>query len=493
MKSKKKEITIIIIIAVVVVALTGIYFATKAIIGNDTSETSSAIERKFIYPNIQRADVQDITVTNSYGSYKVYRASDNNFYFEGAEFVGYDSEKFSSLIVNSTYMLSLYKLEGITDYSIYGLDVEKDNPAYVEINTVDNKYHKIFIGDAIPSGGGYYAKYYNEDTVYVLDSSIATSHLCSVYYYLQPYLSIQISSPTDYVNINNFMFSKKLNEDDEALTPVVNIRLKAANEKIENDIFPYLMVYPTNVYTASTDAYSAVQATLAAMSGTSVVDYGIIPASEENTEEYAAYIERLAKWGLDKPMYEVLYSYDDQYYYIKFSKPDEDGNLYAYSMLSTAVVELPISNIPFLEWGLIDFVDVQIFSQNIGTVHKIVASFDDKSYIYNIVLDDEKKVTNVYADGKEYNVDSFKKYYLTFLQFYLVDYQEPPDEGTEPILTVNVECDSGNFEYKFYRSTSRKCFYTINGEGEFYVSYDMVKNMMDQSIAISKDEILSNE
>ena len=505
----KKKVTILVISIIGVLALVGIYIAMQMAVGDPEDTSSASVTRNFVYPNISRSDVDYIKVTNSNGSYKAYRI-ENKFYFEGAELVTLNSERFSSLVVNSTYMLSMYEIEDVTDLSLYGLDLEEDNPAYVEIGTLDGAYHKVYIGDLIPTGGGYYALKADEDssntdvsidssnrtyTVYVLDSSIGASHLGTIYDYLQPYISIQISSPSEYVKIDDFYFSRRENDDDEKTSPLVKIRLKTEAEKpAEGTIFPYLMEYPTDIYTASTDAYSAIQASLAALVGTRVVDYGIIPVLKDDpdTEKYNEYMARLEKWGLDKPKYEVIYSYDGDNYYITFSKPDENGMIYAYTMQATTVIEIPLSSIPFLDWDIIKFVDKQIFTQNINTVQKITTTIGDTQYVYDIISNADGQVTDVYADGQVYDVKSFKQYYLTFLQFYNIGYAEPP-EDEDLILQVDVKCNAGPLEYKFYRINSRDVYYTINGEGEFYVNYDIVKQMLEQTEAISNNELLNEE
>lgn len=167
----------------------------------------STTNRPFVYPSITRADVSHVIITNKYGSYKAYRIKNGNkysseFYFENAEFCQYDQEKFAAFIVNCTYMLSLGKVQNPKSLSDYGLGSEEEAQAIIELNTVDGKYHKILIGNEIPSTKSYYAKYYNKDFVYILDSSYGANVLSPLTAILTANLGYVISSPNDSYYIN---------------------------------------------------------------------------------------------------------------------------------------------------------------------------------------------------------------------------------------------------------------------------------------------------
>ena len=494
MKAKKKELIIVISIAAAVVVLLAAFLVLKPIVEGNTSDASQ-VERTFVFPKLTRSDIESLKVVNKDGEFELYRV-DTKLFFKGAEFVSYNDEKLSALVVNSTYMIVAREVNDVEDYSLYGLDIEKDKPAYFELKTTNGLYHKVYIGDPVQNETGYYVRYEGKDTIYVVDGTLGSSHLVKLNEYLMPYVSIQISSPTQYVNINDLYISKRENDDDPEMKGLFNIRAKKAEEKPADGstLFPYIIAYPKTNYNASTDAFSAVQAKLAAMVGTKVVDYGIIPATEEkDPEAYTVYMERLAKWGLDKPKYEVLYSYENENYLVSFSKVNADGNVYAYSIKTTAIIEIPFSMVDFIDWGLKDFIDPQIFSHNINTVKKITTTIDGKSYVYDLFMDSNKIVNKVTADGKDYPVDAFRKYYLTMLRMSIVDYSEAPGEDMKPILTYTVEGDMGTLKYDFYRTATRRCYFTINGKGEFYINYDLVNHMIEQTYKIEKGEILTDE
>lgn len=62
----------------------------------------------------------------------------------------------------------------------------------------------------------------------------------------------------------------------------------------------------------------------------------------------------------------------------------------------------------------------------------------------------------------------------------LQDYSDTTDtDAMTPLAEMIIELDSGEtLEYKFYTYSTRRCFYTINGKGEFYVLRDNVEKLL---------------
>ena len=183
-------------------------FSLWALPGYDLDgDTVSGTNRPFVYPNITRADINDLTVTNSYGTFKVYRTPNGSYVFENAELCNYDQELFSSLIVNCTYMLSMGKITDVKSLADYGLDGDEGSSGTIVINTVKGDYHKVLIGDMLPSGGGYYAKYYNKPFVYVLDGGYSGDVLQPVTKFLTANLGYTIGNTNDIYNISDLIIS----------------------------------------------------------------------------------------------------------------------------------------------------------------------------------------------------------------------------------------------------------------------------------------------
>ncbi|MEG2003870.1 MAG: DUF4340 domain-containing protein, partial [Clostridia bacterium] len=184
-------------------------FLLYALDGYDIDgDTVGANNRSFVYPNITRTDVESIHIINKKGEYTAYRMN-NQFMFKGAELCNYNQEKFASLVVNCTYMLSLSKITNVDDFAKYGLSDDSDPNAIVEVKTTKGILHKIIIGEKIPSGGGYYARYLGKNNVYILDNSVETEILSPLTDMLTGNLGYNISSTNDTYDINDVLLMYK--------------------------------------------------------------------------------------------------------------------------------------------------------------------------------------------------------------------------------------------------------------------------------------------
>lgn len=178
MTKKRKKLIIIMLIAAAV--LTVIYFAVLSPIIKkmNTSEDNpeellqgellDSSGNIMMFEKIERANLKRIEVHNSYGVWAMYRADDDNFYIENHESVPYNENVFSSLIVSAGDTISLRRVTAdCKDFSEYGLD-DSNNPAWYKIISLDGIEHVVYIGDQIPTSGGYYARYEGRNAVYIL-------------------------------------------------------------------------------------------------------------------------------------------------------------------------------------------------------------------------------------------------------------------------------------------------------------------------------------
>ena len=70
----------------------------------------------------------------------------------------------------------------------------------------------------------------------------------------------------------------------------------------------------------------------------------------------------------------------------------------------------------------------------------------------------------------------------------LLDEAEMTDvEQMKPLGTITVTLDSGKtIEYAFYIYSTRRCFYTVNGVGEFSVYRDSVEKVLRDTDRVLK-------
>ena len=203
---------------------------TYAVVDTDGSEQVGFGDRVLMYPSVPKDNIYSIDVTNDYGSFTVYRDKDGNTYVKGMENkIAYpDAEMFTSLASHCGYTLSASRVENpIRDAdgsfrTEYGLDGSRKftitRAAYDKNGNLiasDTSY-TVYIGDALPSDGGYYAQLEGRDKVYIFSTAGASSAfyhtmdetlLSPVENLMQPMFSYPLSSDS-YYEVKNFFVAR---------------------------------------------------------------------------------------------------------------------------------------------------------------------------------------------------------------------------------------------------------------------------------------------
>lgn len=475
----RKQKKLIIILGAVVAVLLVAYFAVVQPIVNKMSvkeedipdlldgEVLGTSNRILLYEHVEKSDMERLEVHNDYGTYAFYRADDDELYIEGNEGAPYSLTALSSLVVSSGYTLSMTRVtEHCEDMSEYGLS-EKDHPSYYMVTKTDGTVHKVFIGDMIPTGAGFYARYDGRDAVYVLDSSLAATLLSDITALITPILSYPVSSTT-YYTVEDFYISR----NGELFVWIDYLSDEEKEETASTAI--YQMKYPTDYETSSTN-YDSILQTFCDFEGLYCVELG-------NTEETMD-AETLAKYGIDMecPAYEVHYRYSGVDNYVYFSEKHDNGTIYAYSMLFNLVAVVNWDTVRWLDWDIIWYVDTPIFSKNINDIAEIQVTADGLDETFLLEGEGQEIEIRKKSDGKLFDSDevyNFRQFYKVLLTLGMEDYTE--NDSTKDLLaTFRVVTDSGlETVYRFYPYSTRRCYYTVNGEGEFYTLRDMVEKMI---------------
>ncbi|MBQ9802834.1 MAG: DUF4340 domain-containing protein [Clostridia bacterium] len=154
----------------------------------DTSTTSYDV---LLYPLLERANISEIEVHNENGSFKfikiLYKDPDTGeettkFIIDGREDIPVDqSIIFATLIYCTGNTRTLLRLDTNRvkelGYAEYGLPEDTANATrYFVITAMDGTKHKVILGDEVPSGDGYFARYEGRDAVYVLSELTASDY-----------------------------------------------------------------------------------------------------------------------------------------------------------------------------------------------------------------------------------------------------------------------------------------------------------------------------
>lgn len=485
----KKQLTTLIVCAVLFAILLPVYFIfVQPLLDEVLSEKEppelmegeilGANNRILMFEHVEKADILSIEVHNEHGSYTFYRSDDDTFYIKGMEGAPYSLELLSSLVVSSGYTLSMKRLDDLNDdLSVYGFG-EDDNPAWYILTKMDGTTHKVLIGDMIPTGGGYYCMYEGRRAVYVLDTSLSATLLADIHSLITPSLSLPVSTAT-YTKVDDFTIIK----NGELL---VAIDMMTAEETgAEDGLMDYVFKYPKK-YSPNLSTYSAIMEMMGSFAGLETVACGSDLEKLDETMMKETY-------GIDieNPYFMLSYSVEDVDCIIVFSKPDEDGMMYAYSTVYNLVAKIDVATANFINWGLLQYVDPPLFAENINNIAKIeikgnIENGDEKLDVdayFTLEGEGETIVIKQNGGAKPYDADgvkNFRQLYKVMLGIRLQDYSEVKDiEAMTPLAEMIITDDKGETtEYKFYIYSTRRCFYTINGVGEFYVLRDNVEKLL---------------
>lgn len=498
----KQKLTIIICVPVFAVLLVVYLAFIRPLLKTATAETKppellegevlGANNRVLMFPHTEKADILSIEVHNEKGTYKFYRGfkgDNDNFYIEGMEGAPYSLELLSSLVVSSGYTLAMPLGDGSPrlndpsdDLSVYGL-AESDNPAWYLLTTMSGKTYKVLIGNQIPTGGGYYCMFDGRNAVYVLDSSLSSTLLADVKSMITPSLGYPIST-SDMFKVDDFQIikEKKLFLWVDTLTA----------EESGKDLPSYEAKFPAGMQ-LNVSTYSELLQVFSSFAGTETVACG----SEVAKLDSAMLKE---KYGIDieAPYYLVHYKVGDIETYIEFSAPDEDGNMYAYSTVYNLVAKINIASAAFINWDILQYVSPAVFGDNINDVSKIevkgsinnganekldvdtyftlAGEKNEKGQKDDIII--KKKGSDKKFDEDE--VKNFRQFYKTILGIKLQGRTDSDETDKMTLLCeMTVTRDNGEvLEFKFWSYSTRRCFYTVNGEGEYYTLRDSVEKLI---------------
>ncbi|MBR4880550.1 MAG: DUF4340 domain-containing protein [Clostridia bacterium] len=486
----KKQKLIIIISAVLIVALAVVYFTVVAPMLKDTEKVetpellegetySQAYSKIMIFPKIEQADIKEIQIHNESGDYGFYQGSDGEFYLTGYEGTSFGNAQFTNLAATVRLPMAIDRVaEDPEDLTKYGLDASQD-PAYYIVTDIYGNSYKMYIGDVLPTSGGYYAMLDGRKVVYALDTT-SKYVLTAKESYVTPLLSMPTNSD-DYYKIERFTLGK-------GGETFIAIEFMDENERAKTASTTYYRMLEPGDYVPSSSNYDHIIKKFNALEGTEVLAFG-------NVKE-AMTPEDLTEYRLDDPAFELYYRYNGVDNYILISDKNEDGSYYAYSVMFNIVARVDAETFDFLEWDFIDFVDKPMFQKNINDIDTIEIIGNGVHETFTVTgKDTALKVTpkSTLTALTENQLVSFKKIYIKLLSLSLEGYTES-DSQDEWIMTYKVKTRGGlEYEYSFYAYSTRRCYYTVNGEGEFWVLRDRVEKILsDTQLLMSGGEVTSD-
>jgi hypothetical protein len=238
-------------------------------------------------------------------------------------------------------------------------------------------------------------------------------------------------------------------------------------------------IYPTSEFS------SDVLTKITTLTSEKIMDFGITDSGKPATLKK----DKLAKYGLDNPDKRISFEFSGVTSDIYFSKPDENGNYYFYSIISgenngkkvnvctDVIAMISAENAAWLNWDTVDYIYHSLVSMYIDSIDTLTISFKNKDYVFNLIKDSNGKLTKVTIDDKEMDLPNFRRLYISILSIYIHgEYGELENTPTET-MKIHIKGISKDQEIVFYRVTTSKAYYTVNGEGRYYVLVDSINRI----------------
>ena len=379
-----------------------------------------------VFPQLLSANVYSIQMENEQGAnYTIFRTGDGIESFKVKEFedskFDLDQELITQLCFSCGYLLSNRKIgansqdpniprleDGSIDYSVYGLDTPQatytisgillkkgangksviDYDAEGKPQADPQKTYTIHVGDAILSGGGYYVKLADRDSVYIITTSYFESTV------LQPLESLVVPravypvSVTYHSMVKDFALLRASAWDQtEGAELVAAFTYSEIEERINtiDSLYPYITPADSVMagYKINTDSAFAVLEAFYSLEAIACRRIGLTP-------------ETFAEFGFDKDVYWLTYKtftgttdedgnkqYIENKLYIGPKTPQ--GTYYVAAVPFNMIVEVDQAYLSFLEWDDIKWYDDAFTSHNIAYIRDINFKFGDQEY--NFTLD----------------------------------------------------------------------------------------------------------
>ncbi|MGM9637777.1 MAG: hypothetical protein ACI3YK_07330 [Eubacteriales bacterium] len=571
------------------VLLLAYLFIIRPLMKDDTVDTTSNVEliwsdevaysssSLLLYPNVTRDQIKEIAVHNpkndtnyvDWGFY--YNETDNDelgldadtFYLTNFEYAAFDETQLSYFVTAAGFVACSARVEDhCTDFSRYGLDCDLNDLSdkiYYTLILRNGSQQTVLIGDRTPSGTGYYVRSLNEstnlqtgetmirDSVYVLsDIYFSNTILATPMAMVTPYLGYPANSAEAlqafayWVNEEKYYYVPE--GETELAWNAAFVAVPVSTDVTDPfSVFSGLAVYstvtPKGYYSSSEMANLGEMFT--DFEGDSVVELGI-PMSDEEGEYIGFPMETLEKYYLDDEnvQYQLLYKANGIENVIRFSKLQDDGTYYAYSLVFNVICKISASNVAFLEWDVDSFILAHTFFLAIDNCQSFSVSgsyFDlgvEQPYrdglmnvdcVFRMEGSGSALVVTERATGKKVEVSNFRKLYTIMLQLDIrKEMEEDEIEAAmqqDPMATVTVVTretytyktdDAGNKTdeiagirpsvtriFRFYEVTGGRCLITIEdidetgkslGEnGSFYGMTATVQKLLASTLDLMND------
>lgn len=458
MSKLQKQFLTIGIIFVLCIALGIVYFvATKS----DT-EDNTVVEvrdefgvlmdgdKHFILDPIEVSDIKKIHVHNLDDDYTLLQKTGGAWAFEGVSGFELVGEKVPALRTDTRFLKAreLVKTADLKNLSKYGID--KNNPSvYFDVEHKGGEY-RIIVGDKTPDDKGYYAVLEGRDALYILPDSLQETVLRSLNEYISPiiYDKIETAESGALENLSLYRGSDLF------------VRIDSVKDALTYGNFSsYRVSHPVNNHATSYGLFESVLDTLSKLVCTKTVAFGSALTEEKLAE--LGFVKSDDEHTCD---YTLNLNYPKQKISLHIKTLEEEYLIW--SEHKNIVVTADKESFKFLDWELISWVSPEIYMLDIFSVSTMELTTPKTSVTFSFSGEDD---ISIKAGETPIDAEAFKMVYKELMNLVVTDWAEEP-EASDELMRLVVTLESGEvLDYRFVSATAVNSFYSLNGEGRFFV------------------------
>lgn len=414
--------------------------------------------RHFMVDPVEVNDIKSIHIHNTLDDYTLIHKDNGAWAFEGASGYEPDMEMLSALRTNTRYLLTVQLVDNADLDNLEKYGINKSEPAvYFDLEHTNGEY-RVIVGDKTPDSMGYYAYLVGREALYILDTGVEESVLLTLCDYIEPIVADKLET-NESVTLDRLSLYRGGD---------MFLRIDAVKDKLTyGNNSSHRLTYPVSNHATSLANFNTFLEEMAEITCEKTVLFG-----DFITPEALADLGFIT--GTDEHIcdYTLTAEYPSQDICLHFV---EDGENYLiYSEEKNIVVSAPKTSFAYLEWELISWVASEIFMLDIYDVASMEFNSPSTHAFFELSGEEEIVVKN---NGRKVSVPDFKATYQELMYLLITDWGETPGDTAE-LMRLIVTLESGEvLDYSFRSVSAVNSFYTLNGEGQFYVEREKLMEL----------------
>lgn len=487
---KKKIIWLIVAAALLAAMIFALVALNKAPEPAAASSSSAAVEQIYVTGGASAGVPSSVEISNETGRYKVINrapeAGTTDLTIEGWEKFSLDNYGLGGIITNSAALAAkrvVSENPSADELAAYGLDKPR---ATVKIHNADGSSVTVLIGADAPGGEGVYVRRGDGGAVYLVTSTITDKYLCPDFDYIS-----KTVTPTDpeYKGFERAVLSGSNYPEPITIIRTPETTVEAAGMSLHT----HSIISPINVGLNSSKGVEALS-TAYGITASKVVDVGDDAVT-------------LAKYGLTEPAAEIAVTGVDaeSSFTLRISATDGDGNVYLIKNGSPVIYQLSASTLAWLPLKLFDLMDRMAVVPNIVNVSQIKLTTPDKTYIFDLIGEDDALVINLNGeklpdvkkeDGTAVDyVKNFRQLYQTMIGATYTDETElVPAVNEKPLVQIEYiykeSLDRDNDVISFYSGPTRKTVMVLNGGKPYLGSSVYLDRLIEDAAKVAAGQVV---